>query len=236
MRIYLSIFLGLIAAPMFSQSIQNITTVFNGSEVTIEYALSGGNVDQKYQIEVFGSHNNYQSPLSMVRGDVGKSILAGTAKKIVWDVLNELETFDGLITFRIKGSLDGMPLKFINPSAGSTIRRGKDFKIMWAGGDKNLPLKLELIKDGQPVQLIGEDNNSGYFVGKVPKTTEKGTYTIKLTSPQEIKESSPFVVKGKVPVIVKLLPFLGLGAGAAFFLKPATAKEDDDMVGAPGPK
>lgn len=236
MRFYISLLLGIIAAPMFSQSIQNIKAVFIDGEIIIEYALSGGNMDQKYQIEVFGSHNNYQSPLSMVRGDVGKAILAGTAKKIVWDVLNELETFDGYITFHIKGSLDGMPLTFISPNAGSTLRRGKNFTIKWAGGDKNLPLKLELIKNGQPVQFIGEESNTGYFVGKIPKTTEKGTYTIKLTSTGEIKESSPFVVKGKVPVIFKILPFLGLGGAAAFLLKPTESKENDEMLTAPGPK
>ena len=236
MRLYLIFLLGIFCSPAISQSVQNVKATFLDGKVTIQYDLAGNATGQKYQIEVYGSHNNYLTPLRLLTGDVGKDLIAGNSKKIEWDALNELETFSNNIIFKISGTVTFSPLSFASPVARASLRRGKSTTISWAGGVKGQPMKLELIQGTKAVQTIGDTGNSGTFNWGIPKNIKKGSYAIRITSAQETKESSVFLVKAKVPFILKLLPVLGLGGVAAVLLGGSSSGGNDDLPAAPGPK
>ncbi len=235
MRLYLTFLLGICCSPAISQSIQNVKAIFMDGKVTIHYDLAATATGQKYQIEVYGSHNNYQTPLRLVTGDVGKDRVAGNSKKIEWDALNELETFNNDIIFKISGAVTFAPVIFINPVQGTAVRRGKSTIIKWTGGVKGQAMKVELTQGGKSVRSMGEVANAGSYTWAVPKNTRKGSYTIKLVAAQEATESSAIVVKAKVPFMLKLIPVL-LGGTAAVLLSRGTKKEGDDLPAAPGPK
>src|SRR5829696_2781321 len=88
-----------------SQSIQNLDAHFIDGKVIVSYDVVGAKSNQNYSLDLFGSHNNYASPLQHVSGDVGKSVRAGVGKRITWDAAAELGTYSGQITFRVRGEI-----------------------------------------------------------------------------------------------------------------------------------
>src|SRR5688500_3484254 len=86
-----------------AQSLQNIHASFQDGKVLISYDLTGGNPQQKYNLNLYGSHNNYRYALSSVKGDVGTNISGGIGKRIEWNAAEKLAVFSGEITFKIKG-------------------------------------------------------------------------------------------------------------------------------------
>src|SRR5258708_39249685 len=96
----------------YAQSIQNVkASPLQDGKVTVTYDIIGGKANQKFIIELYGSHNNFSSPLIQVTGDVGKDIFGGPGKRIVWSASDELDDYKGEVNFRIKGS--AMAMTFI---------------------------------------------------------------------------------------------------------------------------
>src|SRR6266850_4032298 len=96
------IFTGLLVSGFvssLSQSIENVKASFRDGKVTVVYDLTGGKPNQKYSLQLFGSHNNFNSPLTQVSGDVGQNIGSGKEKKIEWNAKLELDEFKGNIAF-----------------------------------------------------------------------------------------------------------------------------------------
>src|SRR5579859_7040192 len=104
-----------VAAIVFSsthlcgQSVKNIVAKSSADgKVVVTYDLVGTTADQKFSIDLFSSHDNFNLPLSKVNGDVGKNISSGTGKRIEWDA-SELGEFKGDINLKVKGEAVALP-------------------------------------------------------------------------------------------------------------------------------
>ncbi len=192
-----------------SQRIEVVRANVNGDIVNITYDLISLNQNHLFEIRVYGSHNNYTFPLSLVSGEVGNDIKPGQNKSVVWRAADELGTFSGDVTFQIRGSVTGevvveappqieeTPVEAIpvetepaeesipdlsinNPGAGSSFKIGKSMPLHWNGGKPNEDIKIELFKSNNMLRNVGTSPNNGSLLWTVPKDIKGSDFKIKL--------------------------------------------------------
>ena len=221
----------------FAQSIQNLNATFSSTgKVLLSYDVVGAKPNQSFSLDLYSSHNNFSTPLKHVSGDIGKNIPTGTGKKVNWDAAAELGNFNGQVTFKVKGEMIPLAFELKGPVNGASARRGKNMNILWEGGKPDQVVLFELLKDNNRVLSLGETKNSGQYAWRIPKKFAKGTYSIKLTAGQEVKQSALFKVKARIPMLVKLLPILAVGGAVVVLGGGGEGTTNNDLPAAPGPK
>lgn len=232
------LFLLLFISAAASAQIENVHATNVAGRVVITYDLNG-TADQKYIITIYSSHNNYASPLRFVVGDAGRDVAVGKGKRVEWDIAQELVTYSGNITFRVRGEVIATPLTFKTPAANATVKKGKSTQITWSGGRQGQPIKVELLQDGTTVQSIKETTNTGVVVWDVPKDLAKGVYQVRITGAGENAISQPFNIKPKPPLLWIIAPIVVVGIIIAVLPKGGGEKPDDeakDLPDAPIPQ
>lgn len=221
---------------LLGQSIQNLRTSFQDGRVSIVYDLVGA-TDRKYAIEVFGSHNGFATPLQQVSGDVGRNVTAGPSKRIEWLAAGELGAFKGQIIFRISGEVLPLSLTLTSPTEKATLRLGKTTQLKWHGGVPAQTVRIELLKNGTPVQPIKDVDNTGSYAWAVPEGLEQGTYQVRITAGSETSLGGSFNIKKKIPLWLKLSPIAVVGVVAILLIggDDETPKGDEDLPNAPLP-
>ena len=240
--IALSITVALAVSDVKSQSVENVNASFEDGKVVITYDLAGSDPEQKFNLSLYGSHDYYGQPLVSVAGDIGANIAAGAGKRIEWDAAAVLRDFKGHIIFKLKGEAVALPFVFKTPLEGSVARRGKSIHVQWKGGVRDEPVTLELLRDGQRVQTVTQTENNGTYIWQLPKNLKTGKYSLSLSTPTSGVRSQEFQVKAKIPMMLKVLPFIAIGATAVLISgsgggEPGgTGSTSDDLPAAPGPK
>jgi hypothetical protein len=214
-----------------AQSFENVTATMQGNIAIITYDLAHPVAEDGFTVTLYGSHNNYVTPIRLATGAIGPNQKAGAQKRIEWDVKRELSSFRGDIVFELRGLPELIKLNFKNPFTGA--RRGKSRTINWVGGTGQPNVKLEVLKDNVVVSSIGEKKNSGSFEWAVPSYMSKGKgYTLRISTPSESVVSTPFAVKAKIPLLLKLSPILIV----PFLLPKGGSTGEEDLPLAPDPK
>lgn len=230
----------LCSAALYAQRFENVKATFQNGTAIITYDLLGGSPGQKFNVEIYGSHNSYATPLKAVTGDVGTNVNGGAQRQVQWNAAAELGSYNGDIVFRLKGSLAVAPFSIISPTA--SVRRGKNTSVKWKGGSSNQQVKLDVVQNGGVVQSITTGtSNTGEFTWHVPSDLAKGTYNIKLTSGNDTAQSNTIQVKSKLPLLLIAAPVVVVGVLIAVLVKPDPDKgggviPDEDLPDAPGPK
>lgn len=94
----------LLINSVFAQEVDNIRVDLRGDLIIIMYDLKSTSEVSDYKIEIFGSHNNFKSPMLQVSGDVGLSVKPGLNKIISWASKSELKDYKGELIFEIAAS------------------------------------------------------------------------------------------------------------------------------------
>jgi hypothetical protein len=235
----LCIFLWLTSGVLHAQSIENVRATYSDKLVRITYDLNG-TPDQKFQITIYGSHNNYSAPLRLVTGAVGEGQTAGKAKTIEWRVGEDLVTFTGQIVFRLRGEVMAGPLSIQSPTLNSSLKLGKQKEIKWTGGQPTQQVRIELVKDGNVVRSINNSNNTGIYLWTVPKDIEKGNYAIRISSGSDSASTVPIEIKKGLPLWAILAPIAVIGGVVVYLMLPPKEPVDntpplDDLPDAPAP-
>ncbi|XOV93208.1 MAG: Ser-Thr-rich GPI-anchored membrane family protein [Bacteroidota bacterium] len=242
MKFLLILLASIIVLVSHAQQVQNINASFAGGEVIIHYDLTGGSANQKYNVTVYSSHDAYATPLASVQGDVGSNLAGGVNKEIVWSAAEELGTFNGELSFKIRVEIIPLPFSFNNPLATSKVRNGKIIPISWEGGIKGQNIELQLLKDGQPVNAPIKTTNTGQYNWPVPKKISKGEdYAFVISDGEREGTTKKFTIKSKPPIwlilsplviggaIIPTLPWDGGSPGSA------TPTGDEKLPAAPNP-
>ena len=203
-----------------AQTVENVTSTFEGAKVMISYDLVFDHPGVLFDVQVFSSHNNYVTPVSQVTGDVGEDISPGKGKNIVWDAGAELpEDFNDFVSIKVKAAAMNVPDYQFSPLPESSFKRERYITLNWSGGLVGEPVRIDLLNNGQVVQNLtrGKDGNSYYW--QVPKKLKTGSgYNFQISGAYSTDRkaiSQPFKVKSKIPLIVKLSPIILGGAVAA---------------------
>lgn len=195
-------FLLLIPVASFCQKIENIRAEAEADKIVVTYDLVQGQSGDTYNVFLYCSFNNFRTPLAKVSGDVGQSVREGKGKRIVWEARTEIGNFKGQLTFEVEAILVA-PLTLKSP-VGST-KRGSSIPVNWRGGDQHQNVKIELMKGGTLVTVLGTVQNSGAYAWQVSSKQKPGSdYTLRLVCGNETATSAAFSIKPKIPVWVKV--------------------------------
>jgi hypothetical protein len=211
----------LLTFQLAAQRIENVRAeVFGeGEKVVITYDINGGSPGQKFRVTVYGSHNNFAAPLTLVSGDVGRDreLTGGPNKRVEWSAKSELKDFSGDVTFEVRAEVVAAVFSIQSPAPGGKVKRGKTAEIVWQGGNPGENVRLDLLKGGTVISQIASTQNSQRYSWPIPKSTGKGSdYQVRVSGESGAVTSGNFAIKSKTPGIVKVLPFLVAGAVAYF--------------------
>ena len=228
----------LVSLQVSAQQVSNVNARLSGENVIITYDLVGAKVGQKFRIELYSSHDNYQSPLKEVSGDVGENQLGGSGKQITWRAKQELHVFSGNVTFEVRSTITFSPIQITSPTSSSSFKTGSSLPVKWSGGMPNSTLQLELLKSNSLSRTIGTTANTGLYTWPIPKDLEKGSdFSLKMYDPSDRANteivSSNFVIKGAGSPAKFLIPLAVVGAGAGVFLALKGGGPEDPVINPP---
>lgn len=190
-----------------------------GQKIIVHYDLEDANPNNEYQIFLYSSQNSFATALTKVSGDVGNEVKPGHDRKIVWDVTNEIGPYRGKLSLEVRGSLYAPFVKLQHFDLDKKYKRGKSYELLWKPNSSN-PINIELFKGEQRVDGVMNQPNNGSAVFEIPSKVKPGKdFRIRFTdtrSRDEIIYTGYFHVTPKIPMLIKVLPILGIGGAAAF--------------------
>jgi hypothetical protein len=237
-----------------AQQIENVKASSTDEKVIIIYEITGAKEGQKFKIRLYGSHDNYTTPLSFVSGDVGQgNELSPGSKRVEWDPKAELKAFDGEITFEVRAEIvppvvntSDVPVqnatnvgksnavKILAPMVSTQYKRGKYIQIRWQGVQPSQLVKLELLKNGRKVASIGEISYKSDFPWRIPKGTKGGKdYQVILTTNDSYVTSDNFEIRPRVPFILKALPVVVVGGLVAILVSGGGGAKQNPSLPSP---
>lgn len=187
-----------------------------GEKVIVHYDLNDNNPNNQYQISLYASKDKYSAPLTKVTGDVGGEVNPGADRKIEWNLLQEYGTFKGKLSLEIRGRVFVPFVKLREFNAEKKYKRGKTYDLAWRPGNTN-PIHIELYKGSQ--RVAGELNhpNNGKSTLSIDSKVKPGKdYRLKITDSKKLDEvvySDYFRVTPKIPLLLKIIPVLGVAGG-----------------------
>jgi len=133
--------------------------------------------------------------------------------------------------------LSGQAISTVDVSERSSYKRGSTLEMAWVGGTPTDKLNVELLRDTVVQQRIAENLiNSQKFSWSIPMNIRPGdNYVVRVTkadSAEIISMTQPFIIKRKIPLLLKLIPLVAVGA---VFVVVATGSENPTSDDLPTP-
>lgn len=186
-----------------------------GEKVIVFYDLDDNNPNNQYQISLYASKDKYSAPLTKVTGDVGGEVNPGIGRRIEWNLMQEYGAYKGKLSLEIRGRVFVPFVKLKNFDTEKVYKRGKSYSLAWRPGNTN-PIHIELYKGSQKVSgELNHPNNGAATLSIEGKVKPGKDYRLKITDSKKLDEvvySDYFVVKPKIPTLLKVVPVLGLAA------------------------
>ncbi|MEY4930834.1 MAG: hypothetical protein RI909_1558 [Bacteroidota bacterium] len=205
----------------------------NGEKIIVYYDLEDDNPNNEYQINLFVSKDNFSTPVSKVKGDVGSEIKPGSDKRVEWNIFEEFSSYKGDLELEIRGKVFIPFVKLQSFGHGRSYKRGKAYELAWRPGNTN-PVHVEVFKGSQRVQgELNIPNNGKYTLNLNPHLKPGKKYNLKITDSRKSDDfvtTEKFKVKRKMPLFFKLIPVFG---AAYLVYTQVGASKEDDLPGVP---
>ncbi len=176
-------------------------------DVIVRYDLKDDRIDRRYSIYLYSSADNYIQPLTKLDGDVGIDISVGGNKSITWHAKEELgEAFQGDIALELKGNIYIPFISLDGFDEYKVLKKEKPYELTWTGGRGDNVLLFELYDEDSKVKVFEERPNIGNTTIIIPKDVKSGSYHFKISDSRnrdEVVFTKPFLVKAKVPFVLK---------------------------------
>lgn len=197
-----------------AQSIQITKMKIVNDKMEIYYNIDDSNPNNEYLVTVFSSKNNYSAPHTIVSGDVGQEVKPGD-NVAIWNIKEELGDYQGSLSVEIRASVYIPFVRLKEEEDKKVFKRGNSYELKWRPGNTN-PVHIELFLDDQKVGGQLNHPNDGSFSTVLSKDLKRGAkYKIKVSDakhPEDFVYTNFFTVKRKVPLLLKVIPFIALGA------------------------
>jgi hypothetical protein len=218
-KLYLTCCLFCTAYTLYAQQFVIKRVELLEGRVILHYDLADSIKARSYTINAYSSLDNFVTPLQKVTGDIGVEVKPGFNKKVVWDAPAELGTmFSGKVSVEIRGRLFIPFIKLDRFEDYKTFKRGKPYTIAWTGGRSSTIMNWDLYKGDEKITTFPNIANSGHVDLTIPASVKPGLYTLKISDTKNKDEevnTTVFRVKRKVPLLLKVIPVLGIGAAVA---------------------
>jgi len=210
-----------------------------GDNIILHYDLSDTVANRAYTINVYSSMDNYINPLTKVTGDVGLEVKPGGNRKITWNASEELGAdFNGDLALEIRGKIYIPFVKLDGFDDYKKFKRLRNYKITWTGGRGNSVLNFDLYRGEKKVTSFPNIANVGQYTLRFDGNVRPGkNYRLKVSDAKnkdDVVWTEKFKVKRKTPLLLKMLPMLGVG-----YLATTLAGKNNgsnDIVDPPTPK
>jgi len=88
---------------LLAQTIANVVPEAVGTKIIVRYDIEDSREDQLFEVALYYSKDDYSQTLSNVSGNgVGPSVLPGSDRVIIWDVLKDVPELNGETTFEVR--------------------------------------------------------------------------------------------------------------------------------------
>ena len=226
----------LFASTLMNAQTASISKVeLAGEKIIVHYDLDDSNPANEYQINLYASQDNFATALAKVKGDVGDEVKPGTGKKIEWSIREELGPYKGKLSLEVRGRMFISVARINSISSGDKYKRGKSHQLRWKPGNNN-QVTIELLKGGQTISTQPNQPNNGSFSLFIPPHTVVGDdYAIRITDTKDSENAStsqPFSVTRKIPLLLKVVPVLGI-AGVLTVLAGGKDEPEDHGIELP---
>lgn len=201
--------------PAVAQNFSIVKIERTGGSVILHYSLADTVSRRTYTINVYSSNDDFTNPLTKVSGDVGLEVSPGPNRKIVWDAVAELGSdFSGDVALEVRGKVFVPFIRLDGFDEYKKFKRNKVYNITWTGGRGNNVLNFDLYHGERKVTTYPNIANVGHYSLRFSKVKSGKNYRLKVTDSKnkdDVVYSEPFRIKAKVPLLVKVLPLIGVG-------------------------
>ncbi len=186
-------------------------------QIVLHYDLLDTTKNRTYTIRVYSSSDKFLAPLTKVAGDEGIEVKPGMNKKIVWNSKEELgATFIGNIELEVRGRVYIPFIRLVGFEDVPVRKRKNPFIVKWTGGTSQNVLNFQLYnKVGKLVHTFPNAPNELQYRITIPASVKTGKdYYFKISDSKDTEQvviSSRFMVKPKIPLVVKAIPILAIG-------------------------
>jgi hypothetical protein len=237
-RIVLFVFLSL-ATSAAAQVFTITKTERQGDNLILYYDLLDSINNRAYTINVYSSADNYINPLNRVGGDVGLEVKPGGNRKIIWKAKEELgPDFVGDLALEVRGKIYIPFVKLDGFNDYKKFKRLRNYKITWTGGRGNSVLNFDLYRGEKKITSFPNIANVGQYTVKFEGNIRPGNnYKLKVADAKnkdDVVWTDNFKIRRKTPLLLKVIPLLGLGY-LATTLTGSSSTTNNDIVDAPCP-
>ena len=219
-------------ATIFSvaQEIKDFSYRLIADKIEITYSLTGQSSD-RYDVKLYSSLDDFAKPLSLVTGEVGKDVMPGDNKKVIWDARTELGEFEGDLSIKIRANF--IPFLTFDIENGARFKRAKEQLISWELTEGE-SIKLELYQAGDKISDLGTVAAGTEYNWAIPKDLKTGgNYRIKASGSERFAMSDAFSIKRKIPLILWAVPAVVIGGVVAIIAGGSSGGSGD--TGIPDP-
>lgn len=130
--------------------------------------------------------------------------------------------------------LKGQAISIVEVSQRSSYKRGSTLEMAWVGGSPSDKLNVELLRDSIVQQKISENLiNTQKFSWSIPISIKPGdNYVVrvsKVESGEIISMTQPFIIKRKIPLLLKVIPIAAIGAVFVVVATGSDSSTSDDL-------
>lgn len=218
--IFVYVTIGILPFDAVSQTLDIEWVEVDGSTVVVHYDLEDDNPLHAYTVNLFSSADNFANPLIKLSGDFGNEVKAGTDRRIVWRITEELGRFAGEIELEVRAKMYVPFMKMTEFDTKIKYKRGKNYPLVWRTGNPGGQIDIELILDGVRISSDRNVPNTGKFDWQIPVSAKASSgYQLKFTNTKSRDETfltEPFRVVSQIPLAAKIAA--GAAAGAIIIL------------------
>jgi len=223
----------MIICPRFTkaQSIELRNIEFLKGKMVIRYDLIDSVEGRSYSIRLYSSADGFLNALQKIIGDAGLEVKPGKNKTIEWTLAEELgATFEGKLAIEIRGREFIPFINTENINAYKVFKRKRSYNLTWSGGTPQNILNFDLMKGDKKVMSFPNIANVGHHAFEFPTYVKPGKdYRFKISDSKNKEEevkTNTFRIKRKVPLVVKALPVIAIGALAYVLVSKPSSGED----------
>jgi hypothetical protein len=213
---WLGLLLTISGLTLHAQEFSMKTVELAGEKLILHYDLSDSVKNRFYTITLYSSKDNFLNPLEKVTGDIGIEVKPGANNKIIWSAKDELgASFQGGVSLEIRGKVYIPFVRLTGFEDYKSVKRGKPIVVTWSGGTRQNILNFELYKGDEKIWVQPSVANTGNYELKIPTNVKPGHgYRFRISDSKnkdEVVFTTPFTIKRKVPLGLKVLPVAAVG-------------------------
>ncbi|WP_421764967.1 hypothetical protein [Ekhidna sp.] len=193
MSAFLRLFCLLGILPLFSQTITTSNFQVSDQQVQFDFTIEPKHSErERYELKIYHSVNNYAEPIDYQLND----LVPGRPYKASFDGSNQIGSFDGELMFRFEIEATRFPIELSD--APKNLKIGKNVNFSWFDYHEEGPYDVELYQGQLLKSTLAEGIESTSYSGKIPKSLDKGNYSIVV-----VPKGRSELVSDKIPVVLK---------------------------------